>query len=91
MLGPITGAAASQDASSPEKKKLKQACQDFESVMLGIVFKQMSASAKGGMLDQSAANKQWREMLDDERAKNMAASGGIGLAEHLYRDLERRL
>jgi Rod binding domain-containing protein len=91
MLGPVTAAAAPADAKAAEKKKLRTACEDFESVMLGIVFKQMSASAKGGMLDQSAANKQWREMLDDERAKSMAASGGIGLADHLYRDLERRL
>lgn len=93
--GPSRGFAAAPSAktaaASPEQKKLRKACEEFESVMLGIVFKQMSASAKGGMLDQSAANKTWRDMLEDERAKSMAQAGGIGLADSLYRELEQRL
>lgn len=91
MLGPIGAKAADASQANPEHKKLRKACEEFESVMLGIVFKQMSATSKGGMLDQSAANKQWKDMLEDERAKNMAASGGIGLADALYRDLVDRV
>lgn len=91
MLGPIGTKATDADASKPEQRKLRKACEEFESVMLGIVFKQMSASAKGGMLDQSAATKTWRDMLDDERAKTMAQAGGIGLADALYRDLADRV
>ena len=91
MLGPIGATATDLQASTPEQKKLRKACEEFESVMLGIVYKQMSASAKGGMLDQSAANKTWRDMLDDERAQSMAQAGGIGLADALYRDLVDRV
>ncbi len=91
MLGPIGAKATDATAGTAEQKKLRSACEEFESVMLGIVFKQMSASAKGGMLDQSAANKTWRDMLEDERAKSMAKAGGIGLADALYRDLVDRV
>ena len=91
MLGPIGAKAADLAQGNPEHKKLRKACEEFESVMLGIVFKQMSASAKGGMLDQGQATKTWKDMLEDERAKNMAAAGGIGLADALYRDLVDRV
>ena len=91
MLGPVGSAAFDPKTASPEQKKLRKACEEFESVMLGIVYKQMSATAKGGMLDQGAANKQWKDMLDDERAKSMTAAGGIGLADALYRDLADRV
>lgn len=101
MLGPIGGgdgrtqlAHATKKTGKPEsaeQKKLLKACQDFESVMLGTIFKQMSASTGGDMLNQGAAAKQWREMLDDERAKSMAANGGLGLADAIYRQLADRV
>ena len=94
MLGPIggaPGASTAPDAKAAEKEKLRAACKDFEAVMLGIVFKQMSESVGGDGLDKGAANETWRGMLNDERAKHMAASGGLGLADALYRDMVGRV
>lgn len=90
MLGPVASTHATP-ALSPEKAKLKQACQDFESVMMGIVFKKMHESSTGSdALDKGAANQTWRDMLADERVKAMSQAGGIGLADSLYRDLSER-
>lgn len=95
MLGPVgstNAAAGPADARAAEKAKLKQACQDFESVMMGIVYKKMHETSTGGdALDKGAANQTWRDMLADERVKSMSQAGGIGLAESLYRDLETRI
>lgn len=92
MLGPIGSTPAPTDAKAAEKAKLKQACVDFESVMMGIVFKKMHETSSGGdALDKGAANQTWRDMLADERVKAMSQAGGIGLADALYRDLQDRV
>ena len=87
-LSPIR---ASKKPAKPESKaqhELMKACKDFESVMLTQVFKQMRASVDSNdPLNQGAANKTYREMLDDEWGKSMAANGGIGLADAIYRQL----
>jgi peptidoglycan hydrolase FlgJ len=71
-----------------EQKKLFKAAQEFESVMLGMVFKQMRASVgSSDPLDQGQANKIFKDMLDDEYSKTFAAAGGIGLADTLYRQM----
>lgn len=105
MLGPTSGAAdtaasfnpvrAAKKAgkpTTPEQKKLQGACEQFESVMLGIVFKQMSASTGGSdELNKGAANQTWRDMLDDERAQQMTKAGGLGLADSIYQQLADRV
>lgn len=105
MLGPVTpdplqrqahpihGLKPAGKPSTPEQKKLMGACQDFEAVMLGMVFKQMNSMgmAKDDPLNKGAGSDTWRDMLADERAKNMAKSGGIGLAEGIYRQLANRV
>jgi flagellar protein FlgJ len=92
MLGPIHGQAPVGKPHTPEQKKLMGACKDFESVMLGMVFKQMDAtSGKDDPLSKGAGADTWRDMLADERAKNMTKAGGLGLAESIYRQLANRV
>lgn len=90
-LEPFNPIRASKKPGKPEsadEKKLYKACQEFESVMLGTVFKQMRKSVEtSDPLNQGAANTTFREMLDEEMSKKMAANGGIGLSESLYRQL----
>ncbi|HEY9722668.1 MAG TPA: rod-binding protein [Oscillatoriaceae cyanobacterium] len=70
------------------QKKLYKACQDFEGVMLGLVFKEMRKSVQSSdPLDQGQAQDIYHGMLDDAMSKSMATTGGIGLAEDLYRQL----
>ena len=79
--------------TTPAQKKLMGACQDFESVMLGMVFKQMSNASidKKDPLNKGAGADTWRDMLSDERAKSMSKAGGIGLADGIYRQLANRV
>lgn len=75
-----------------QQKKLWTACKDFESIFVGQMLKQMRDSVQtSDPLNQGSANKMWRGMLDDETAKDLSKSGGIGLAEGLYRQMVNRV
>ncbi|MDB5095592.1 MAG: flagellar biosynthesis protein FlgJ [Cyanobacteria bacterium RYN_339] len=92
MLGPLHALPATGKPSTPEQKKLMGACKDFESVMLGMVFKQMgAANGKDDPLSKGAGADTWRDMLADERAKEMTKSGGLGLADGIYHQLANRV
>jgi len=93
VLGPLHSLPKATAPATPEQKKLMGACKDFESVMLGMVFKQMeaSSSAKDDPLAKGAGADTWRDMLADERAKTMSQNGGLGLADSIYRQLANRV
>jgi flagellar protein FlgJ len=59
------------------KAKAKAAAQNFEAVFLNSMFQQMYTGATGV----------WRSMLTDEYAKSFAKSGGIGIADQVYKTL----
>ncbi|MDR7866198.1 MAG: rod-binding protein [Sporomusaceae bacterium] len=81
-----TKAAAGRDAK--EDAKLKAACTEMEAVFLNLLMKEMRKSVpKGGLVGNSSQEDIMRSLLDSEMTKNMAQSGGVGLAEMLYRQL----
>lgn len=74
-----------------EQVKLKKACEDFEAVFIGQLWKQMRASVpKDGML-HSKEEEQYLSMFDQELSLKMARSGGIGLSDMLFSSLSERL
>jgi flagellar protein FlgJ len=74
-----------------DEAKLKKACQDFEAVFIGQIWKQMRASVpKEGML-HSKEEESYLSMFDQELSLKMARSGGIGLSDMLYANLSERL
>jgi peptidoglycan hydrolase FlgJ len=74
-----------------DEAKLKKACQDFEAVFIGQIWKQMRASVpKDGMLS-SKEQESYLSMFDQELSLKMARSGGIGLSDMLYANLSERL
>jgi peptidoglycan hydrolase FlgJ len=74
-----------------DEVKLKKACQDFEAVFIGQIWKQMRASVpKEGML-HSKEEESYLSMFDQELSLKMARSGGIGLSDMLYANLSERL
>ncbi len=86
-----TGAAATT-ATAPEDKdaarqhdRLKKATQEFESVFLGMMLKQMRKSMTGGnaLFGNSQEAKMYQDMMDDETAKQMSRTGSFGLARTL--------
>lgn len=79
-------------AAGPDvDKKLKQACEGFESIFLGKLWSQMRSSVpKEGYL-HSKEEEAYVSMFDQELMKKMSAAGGIGLGKMLYENLSDHL
>ena len=70
-----------------DPETLRQVASQFESLYLNMLFKSMrEASPEEGLMD-SQQTSFFRDMLDKQRAVEMASSGGIGLADLLVRQL----
>ncbi len=74
-----------------DEKKLKQTCQDFESLFMTKIWQQMrSTLPKEGYL-HSKQEEQYLGMFEHELASKMANAGGIGLGKMLYQNLQQSL
>jgi flagellar protein FlgJ len=68
--------------------KARSAAEDFESVFLQTMIGEMfSGLGKEGPLGEGEAGGAWRGMLVQEYAGTIAKSGGLGLADSVYRDI----
>jgi flagellar protein FlgJ len=84
-LASLSGASDMSDAT---KTKAKASSQDFEAVFLNSMFQQMFTGIKGdGPFGGNGATGVWRSFLTDEYAKSFAKSGGIGIADQVYKSL----
>lgn len=78
--------------SEKDKKRLKEACEEFESIMLSAIFKQMRRSVpKADLLKESIADEIFGEMFIDEVSKNASRQGGIGLSKLLYDSMIKKI
>jgi peptidoglycan hydrolase FlgJ len=69
-------------------EKARAAARDFEAVFLNSMFQNMFTGISGeGPFGGSGAVGVWRSMLTDEYSKSFAKSGGIGIADQVYRTL----
>jgi len=74
-----------------DKEKLKEACAQFESILLQNLFRQMKATVpKGGLLEESNARNIFEDMLDEELMKRCSIRG-VGIAEMMYRQLSAQM
>jgi Rod binding domain-containing protein len=81
-----TTAPGKLKASGPAKARA--AARDFEAVFLNSMFQHMFTGISGdGPFGGSGAVGVWRSMLTDEYSKSFAKSGGIGIADQVYRTL----
>ena len=70
-----------------DERTLRQVANQFESLYLGMLLKSMrEAGPEEGLMD-SEQTRFFRDMLDKQRAVEMASSGGIGLADLLVQQL----
>ena len=68
--------------------KAHAAAQDFEAVFLNSMFQHMFTGIDGeGPFGGKGAAGVWRSVLTDQYAKAVAKSGGIGIADQVYRSL----
>lgn len=88
----LKSATASMREAAGDKKgfqdKAREAAEDFESVYIGVMLGRMFQGLKtdppfgGGHSEQV-----FRSMLVSEYAGEISRSGGIGLADHVYRQI----
>jgi Rod binding domain-containing protein len=85
-LGALPSPAA--NVTGDINAKARATAVDFETVFLSSMFGQMfTAIGSEGPLGDSAGVGVWRSFLTEEYAKSFAKSGGIGLADQVYRTL----
>lgn len=70
------------------QKKLREACQGFESMFIKMMWKEMRNTVhENPLFGESQGEKIFRDMLDTELADRMSESGGLGLADVMYDQL----
>jgi flagellar protein FlgJ len=74
-----------------DDKELKRACQQFEAIMLGMMYKQMKATVVRSDLIQSDPGRDiFESMLDESLTEEASKTGTFGLAESLYKQLGKQ-
>ena len=87
-LGDLGGKKISPEAKA---KKLREACEGFESVFIQKMWQEMrNTLPKNGLL-HGRDEQYWQDMYDQELSKSMTSAGGIGLADMMYDQLSRNL
>jgi len=67
-----------------------KAAQDFESMAINEMLQPMFSSGQsedGGFFGGGVGEKQFRPMLVNEIAKNVEHTGGLGLAQAIYKQM----
>jgi len=63
----------------------------FEALLVTQMFNAMQNTVeKSGLLDGGSAEDTYREMLNQALSGELARRGGLGLAEHIEREIEAR-
>ncbi len=82
-------AILSEAMEKQDNKALKEACDELESYMLSMMFKQMKSSMLSG--DSLIAKGDYESMFEDTYINNlcdeMVKAGGIGLSDAMYKQM----
>lgn len=78
-------------ALDPKTEKARATAQDFETVFLEQAFERMftSLGEEGPMGENGASGPIYRSMLVKEYAGSIVKSGGIGIADQVFREIMR--
>jgi len=76
-------------AQKDPEAALRKVAQEFESIFINMMLKNMRQSneAIGSDLFSSNESKQYQEMLDSQMSQSLSKSGGMGIADALMRQL----
>lgn len=79
-----------RDKTSKDPEALRRACQDFEAVMLKTMLKSMRATVPdNGLLEKDNSRGIFDDLLDQEVATQIARTEGVGIADMLFRQLQK--
>lgn len=74
-----------------DKAKLKEACDEFEALLLQMMYKQMKATIPdGGFIEKSSARSIFEDMLDEQLMEN-ASKRGMGISDMMYKQLSANM
>jgi flagellar protein FlgJ len=88
----ITGSAAprtpQQGRNERDLTRLRESTREFEAIFIMEMFKAMRKTIpEGGLFEKDNATEIYEEMLDNERAKAVAAGDGIGLGKAMFEQM----
>lgn len=77
------------DAITPQEKKVAKTANEFETMFLENMMSQVfpQESSEGPLGENGAGGQVWRGMLVNEYARSIAKSGGVGIADQVYRQM----
>ncbi len=90
----LTASQQTPDTShSPkDKESLKKSCRDFEAIYIQSLFKAMRKTVpESGLFEKSNSSEIYKDMLDQEIATKISKQQSIGLAEQMYRQMEKKI
>lgn len=85
---PMREAADLSPSRKQDEGKLKDACQQFESLFLTQMLKEMKKSIPKSEGEGNKEKDTYEDMMYEEVAKSMASSGGVGMANILYQQMQ---
>lgn len=94
-IKPLPASPAQKAAGAPadpEKKKLKEACQNFEAIFVSQMLKEMRPQGDDPIFGDSHARKIYESMQDEQMAEHLTRQRSpLGVGDLLYRQLVERL
>lgn len=78
--------------STKDDKELKKVCNDFEGLLMNMMYKEMKATVqKSDLIPKDSGTDIFNSMLDDKLMEEASKSHGVGLADMLYKQLSKQL
>ncbi|WP_394341906.1 rod-binding protein [Rhodobacter viridis] len=87
----VTAAAtsAASDGKAKDEAALRHKAQDLEASFLAEMLKYTGLGKSEGGFDGGVGEEQFSSFLVDEYANKMVKAGGIGLAESIFKSLQK--
>lgn len=89
---PVRGAVTAPDpaADATSETRLRVAARDLEATFLAEMLRAAGFGKPMDAFGGGAGEEQFASLLVTEHARALAAQGGLGLSEHIYRALVER-
>ncbi len=87
----IKGLGQTKLNDAEKAAKLRDTCENFESIFIQKMWQQMRATLPQENPLVGKEEKFWQSMYDQEFSKKMSQGGGIGLADMMYEQLSENL
>lgn len=91
MSRSLSSATSKTQGNGNSDEELKKATDQFESLLLNMMIREMRATVpESTLFPESMAKEIYTGMLDEKIAENMAKSGGIGISRMIFDQLKTK-